>query len=283
MHTDMQSSRNVDGAIAHINSPSSLSDFSLLIENNPLLSAEQKHAMLATLNHASMTHSEQASLIAASDETIGTMDVDVVTPDVTTQPTLPDVQEVAKSADEKTEGSKGTGKGKSTRGKRVITPEQKTRMTSLMDFIDSLLQEVTGEPDEGLDRKTQVGQDAIYTLLFNNKKGEQRIIPSRVKRVFTDMWNEPRNPRSGYWLRNNLSYNKFCEEFEKRIHGIIAEENKGKAPTDITAWRKPSQHSDDPKVAATPGAQYILDAINEASEANIANFNEADYLAAMAL
>jgi len=61
----------------------------------------------------------------------------------------------------------------------------------------------------------------------------------------------------------------------------IAKE-QGKSPTDITAWRKPSQHSDDPNIAATPGAQYILDAINEASEANIANFNEADYLAAIA-
>lgn len=120
------------------------------------------------------------------------------------------------------------------------TAEQKQRMTTLMNFIDSLVQEVTGDPTEGFDRSTKTGQDAVYKLLFGRKDGASRVTQERMRKVFTSMWKEPRNPRNGYWLRENMSYNKICEEYEKKIFAILAEENKAKRTNGSTLQLVPA-------------------------------------------
>lgn len=157
------------------------------------------------------------------------------------QPSVP----IASPSTEPTPEQDGKGKGKrGTRSKQEITPEQKARTSALMEYIDSLLQEVTGDANEGFDRSTKVGQEALHKVLFGHKNSEQRVNPRRVRKIFTAMWNEPPNPRTGYWLRNNMSYNKFCEEFEKRIHAIIADENKGKSNLSLvqgTATQAPTE------------------------------------------
>jgi len=146
-----------------------------------------------------------------------------------------------------------------------VTPDQKARMGKVMNYIDSLLQEVTGDPDEGYSRTTKIGQDALYTLLFGRKHSERRVTQERVRKVFLAMWNEPRNTRTGYYLRENMGYNKICEEYEKRIHSLIAEENgKGKGAAtsngiiDLVEWqgRKMSQ-AEAKKLGYTGFEKYI--------------------------
>ena len=160
-----------------------------------------------------------------------------------------------------TPAGKKPSKGKGAK----VTPDQKARMGKVMDYVDSLLQEVTGDPDEGYSRATKVGQDALYTLLFGRKHSERRVTQERVRKVFLAMWNEPRNTRTGYYLRENMSYNKICEEYEKRIHSLIAEENgKGKGAAtsngiiDLVEWqgRKMSQ-AEAKKLGYTGFEKYI--------------------------
>ena len=99
------------------------------------------------------------------------------------------------------------------------------------DLFDKLLQEVTGDQDSRYER-SQDAADHITTLLQENRTHPDFVTPARVRAVYLRLWNQPRDPRTGFCWREHLSIKALCKNYGTQLIALRTQERPATVPDD---------------------------------------------------
>jgi hypothetical protein len=92
------------------------------------------------------------------------------------------------------------------------------RIEKVYTYFDKLRQEVTKE-SEGYAR-TKKASEAIKELLKSSPT-EQRL-----RKVYMILWNTPKDQRSGFDWKENMTIHAVCGQYEGKMTAVLAQENR---------------------------------------------------------
>lgn len=126
-----------------------------------------------------------------------------------------------------------------------MTEEERTRVDAIFVYLDQLRQEVTRDPEEHY-RRDRDAQEAVLQLLHDRKPTQERL-----RKIFLDMWNAPRDPKTGFYWRDNMTISAICKQYERKSMALVASEKKQQLDTTRTQ----------------PGSGYRIVSTDEAEQA----------------
>jgi hypothetical protein len=111
-------------------------------------------------------------------------------------------------------------------GKKPRTPAKpldettKARVERVFSYFDKLKQEMTGDSEAKYVR-TKTAISEVKDTLLPCAPTEQRL-----RKVYMALWNTPRDTRSGFEWKKNMTIKAVCGQYEARVIDIIAEEKR---------------------------------------------------------
>lgn len=101
-----------------------------------------------------------------------------------------------------------------------IAAELQDRVKMVYEHLDAWRQEITGDPEEHFSH--DVESDQSICSLFDGKPPTHK----KLKQVCNDLWNEPRNTRSGYWAREHMTIPFICKQYKAKSILLAASDKK---------------------------------------------------------
>lgn len=194
------------------------------IESTQHLSTEHKETYDADASRTLADYSleEIAAYLAAhtNQPELSTPIVDKSPEQVaTSNPIASDTPEAPTQNENGSQEQPAPGK-KPRRPARTLDDTTKARVERVFSYFDKLKQEMTGDPEAKYVRtKTAIGE--IKDTLLPCAPTEQRL-----RKVYMALWNTPRDARSGFEWKKNMTIKAVCGQYEARVIDIIAEEKR---------------------------------------------------------
>lgn len=127
---------------------------------------------------------------------------------------------------------------KPQRKPKVATGKQSTigqaRIAAIIDCMDATIQQLTGDPQFCFSRSKKA-QDIIWDTLIKDRKEGQGVTPTMLRATITRMYNTPKDNRSGFDWKENMSIAAICNNFDKFSIGLAAKQPPKVAPIELDA------------------------------------------------
>jgi hypothetical protein len=102
---------------------------------------------------------------------------------------------------------------------------------AFFDLFDTLLQEVTGDQTNRYERSKDAAEH-IIALLQENGPHPEFVTPAKVRAVYLRLWQQPKDPRTGFYWREHLSIKAICKNYGTQIIALGAQGQERSAQDD---------------------------------------------------
>ncbi|HEY0756769.1 MAG TPA: hypothetical protein VGD98_22650 [Ktedonobacteraceae bacterium] len=99
--------------------------------------------------------------------------------------------------------------------------ERHKEQQEFFDLFDTLLREVSGNPQARYERNRE-DSEYLTTLLAANQTGPALVTTDRLRAVYLRLWHLPKDKRTGFYWREHMSIKAICKNYSTQVIALAA-------------------------------------------------------------